>query len=101
MKISRSGTSADHGVSSIELNTPAFTWRKSDSRLAIKQLNVKDFSTGSHHDYTIFLSLPELVSLFQCLSEAIQTEPVVFEKGLESSLKALIRIQAAVAGLKT
>lgn len=101
MKISRRGTSADHGESSIELKTPSFAWRKSDSSITIKQSNVKDFSTKSHHGYTISLGLPELVSLIQSLAEAAPVEPATFEKGLEPSLKALLRIQAVVAGLKT
>ena len=101
MKISRRGTAADHGESSIELKTPSFAWRKSDSSITIKQSNVKDFSTKSHHGYTISLGLPELVSLIQSLAEAAHAEPAAFEKGLEPSLKALLRIQAVVTGLKT
>jgi hypothetical protein len=101
MKISRRGTSADHGESSIELKAPSFAWRKSDSSITIKQSNVKDFSTKSHHGYTISVGLPELVSLIQSLAEAAHAEPATFEKGLEPSLKALLRIQAVVAGLKT
>lgn len=101
MKISRRGTAADHGESSIELNAPSFAWRKSDSSITIKQSNVKDFSTKSHHGYTISLGLPELVSLIQSLGEAAYAEPATFEKGFEHSLKALLRIQAVVAGLKT
>ena len=101
MKISRRGTSADHGESSIELKTPSFAWRKSDSSITIKQSNVKDFSTKSHHGYTISLSLPEVICLLQSLAEAAQAEPISFEKGLEPSLKALLRIQAVAAGIKT
>lgn len=101
MKISRRGTAADHGESSIELKAPSFAWRKTDSSITIKQSNVKDFSTKSHHGYTISLSFPELVSLIQSLSEAALAEPASFERGLEHSLKALMRIQAVVAGVKT
>lgn len=101
MRVSRRGTAADHGESSIELKTPSFAWRKADSSLTIKQSKVKDFSTKSHHGYTISLSLPELASLIQALSEAALAEPSSFERGLEPSLKALTQIQAVVAGLKT
>ncbi len=101
MKISRRGTAADHGESSIELKTPSFAWRKSDSSITIKQSSVKDFSTKSHHGYTISLSLPELVNLIQSVSEAAFADPALFEKNLEPSLKALTRIHAVVAGVKT
>jgi hypothetical protein len=101
MKISRRGTAADHGESSIELKTPTFSWRKYDSSFTIKQSNVRDFSTKSHHGYTISLSLPELTSFLQAVSDAACADPTLFEKNLESSLKALTRIQAVVAGLKT
>ena len=101
MKISRRGTSADHGESSIELKTPSFAWRKSDSSITIKQSNVRDFSTKSHHSYTVSISLPELNNLSQLLSDAACADPGSFEKNLEHSLKALVRIQAVAAGVKT
>jgi hypothetical protein len=101
MKISRRGTAADHGESGIELKTPSFAWRKSDSHITIKQSNVKDFSTKSHHGYTISLGLPELVNLIQCVSDAAFADPAAFEKNLEPSLKALTRLQAVAAGLRT
>lgn len=101
MKISRRGSAADHGESSIELKKPSFAWRKTDSCITVKQSNIKDFSTKSHHGYTLSLSLPEFVGLLDAISEAAIADPASFEKGLEPSLKALARIQAVAAGLKT
>jgi hypothetical protein len=101
MKISRHGAAADHGESSIELKSPTFKWRKSDSCMRISQSSVKDFSTKSRHSYDISLSFVELNILFNSLSEAALLEPAVFEKGLESSLKSLIQIKSVIAGLKT
>jgi hypothetical protein len=101
MKISRRGASADHGESSVELKTPSFVWQKFDSSLAIKRANVKDFSSKSRHDYKITFGFSELVNLINTLSEAAIAEPMAMERGLEPSLKALIRLQTVVAGLKT
>lgn len=99
MKISRIGTSANHGESSIELNSPKFSWNSVDSCITIKQSRVRDFSTTSRHNYTVRLSLTEIQGLLQALSEAAISDPNTFEQGLESSIKPLIRIQAVVAGL--
>ncbi|MBU1931991.1 hypothetical protein KJ965_04820 [Patescibacteria group bacterium] len=101
MKITRRGSAADHGESNIELGEPAFAWRKSDSCLTIKQSRVKDFSTKSRHSYTVCIKAPELNALIQALSDAAISDPGSFEKALEPSLKALVRIQAVVAGVKT
>lgn len=101
MKIARRGAFADHGESSIELKAPSFVWRKLDSNMTIKHSGVKDFSTKSRHSYTISLSLPEMADLIQSLSDAALADPALFEEHLEPSLKAITRLQAVVAGLKT
>jgi hypothetical protein len=99
MKISRSGASANWGESSIEFKSPQFAWSKVDACLTIKESNVKDFSTNAHHNYTVRLSLAEIQSLLETLSDAAMSEPVTFEKGLEPSIKSLVRLKAVVAGL--
>lgn len=101
MKITRQGSAADHGESSIELKEPTFAWSKSDSCLTIKQWRVKDFSTKSRHSYTIRATVSDLNALILALSDAAINDPGLFEKALEPSLKALVRIQAVVAGVKT
>lgn len=98
MKISRRGAAADFGESSIEFKTPGFAWNPTGSCLTIKQSRVKDFSTDSRHNYTVSLSLAEVQSLLLALSDAATSDPTTFEKGLDSSLKPLIRLQAVVAG---
>lgn len=101
MKITRRGSAADYGESSVELGEPTFAWSKSDSCLTIKQSRVKDFSTKSRHSYTVRVTVSEINTLIQALSDAAINDPTVFEKALEPSLKALVRIQAVVAGVKT
>lgn len=99
MKIARRGTLADFGESSIELTAPVFTWNKGDSSLSIRQSDVKDFSTESHHNYNLRLSLDEIQKLLLALSDAAILEPHKFEKGLEQSLRPLLRLQAVVSGV--
>ncbi|MFN7836327.1 MAG: hypothetical protein ACK5NY_11170 [Burkholderiaceae bacterium] len=99
MKISRRGTSADFGESNIELNSPTFTWDSTDSCITVRQSSIRDFLTDSRHNYTLRLSLPEIQSLLQAVADAAISAPHKFEKELEQSIKPLLRIQAAVAGL--
>jgi hypothetical protein len=99
MKISRRGASADFGESRIQFSAPAFSWNLENSCITIKQSRVKDFSTGSRHNYTVCLSLMELQDLLQVISDAAISNPVFFEKNLESSLKHLLRVQAVIAGV--
>ena len=99
MKISRHGFAAYYGESSIEFTTPEIDWNSADSCIRIKQLNLRDFSNSSHHNYTVQLSLAEIQEILQVISNAVFSEPQTFEKGLESSMKSLARIQAVVAGL--
>jgi hypothetical protein len=98
MKISRRGASADFGESSIEFKAPVIAWNPSKSCIAIKQSKVQDFSTDSRHNYTVCLSLMEIQSLLQVISESAVSDPVTFEKGLEPSLKHILRLQAVVVG---
>lgn len=99
MKISRRGASADFGESSVDLDAPAFAWNPTASCLTIKKSKVRDFSTDSHHNYTVHLSLAEVQSLLIAISDAAILDPPTFERGLEESLKPILRLQAVVAGI--
>lgn len=99
MKISRRGASADFGESSIEFKSPTFAWNDSASCLTAKQSRVKDFSTGSRHNYTVSLSVAEINGLLQALSDAAVSDPSAFGKALEPSLRSLLRLQAVAAGV--
>ena len=100
MKISRRGTSANHGESSIELGDPMFAWSSSDSCLDILQAGIRDFSTRSRHSYTISLTVTEINAILKTLSDAAVKDPDKFEKNLGISLKAILRIQAVLSGVK-
>jgi len=76
----------------------ATSWNPAVSGFTVKQSKVKDFSTDSRHNYAIYLSLAEFQSLLLAISDAAISDPTTFEKGLSSSLKPLIRLQAVVAG---
>lgn len=98
MKIFRRGASADFGENSIDLNAPAFSWNREKSCINLKISSVKDFSTNSRHNYTVCLSLSEVRDLLQAISDAANLDPAPFAKGLESSLKQILRIQSVVVG---
>lgn len=99
MKISRRGSSADYGESSIELARPAFAWDQLNNCLTIKQSGVKDFSTKSKHSYTVRLTMTEINEIIHELSDAAVSNPRHFEKALEPSLKSILRIQAVTTGI--
>ena len=99
MKISRYGSTAFHSVSTIELDSPNFSWDSKTMCITVKQSKIKDFSSKSNHDYTISLSLNDVQKLLAALSEGASSEPAIFEKNLESSLKSLTRLQAIIAGI--
>lgn len=99
MKISRRGASADFGESSIEFKSPIFAWNSEGTCLTVKQSRVKDFSTDSRHNYTVRLSLIDIQSLLQAVSDAAISDRPTFEKGLEQSIKSLVRLQAVAAGV--
>ena len=99
MKISRRGASADFGESAIEFKSPVFAWHAGASCIVAKQLNVKDFSTSSRHNYTVSMPVNEINGLLQALSEAAMSDPSTFAKALEPSLRSLVRLQAVAAGV--
>ncbi len=98
MKISRHGASAYHGEQSIEFNAPSFSWSAEYSCFTIKNSRVKDFSGTSRHDYTVRLSLTDMQHLLTTISDAAVSDPMTFEKGLEPSIKPLLRILAVAIG---
>lgn len=100
MKISRRGSNADHGPSSIELNPSAFSWDKLNAALTIRSRYVSDFSTNSKHDYTVTIGIDEINQIVHALSEAAISEPNYFEKTMESSIKDMLRILIVLSGVK-
>lgn len=99
MKISRCGSAAYFGESSISLPTPSISWNPIDSSISIKHSRVKDFATDSNHDYAISLSIEEASKIIAVLSNAAIENPASFEECMPSSLKDVVRLQAVLAGL--
>jgi len=99
MKITRSGSRSNHGQSHIQFNAPRVAWVKTDSTITIRQSDVKDFTTTSHHSYVIRISAEEVNELFKVISAAAVCDPTYFEKALEPSLKSILQLQQVVAGL--
>ena len=99
MKISRTGSAANHGTKTVNLASPKFAWSTADSSLNIRSGRAKDFSTSSHHSYAISVSMQELNELLAALAKAALANPQLLEAGLASSLKHLAQIHGVVAGI--
>ena len=96
MDISRRGTSADHGLSSINLKDPSVSWNETNEVVEIKKSSVKDFSTESHHNYKISLSLDEIAKIFHAVASAANRNPKLLAEMQAQTLKSLLQIQAAI-----
>lgn len=73
MKIDRFGSYANHGLSSVELETPAFRWNANASIVEITQNRVPDFSTAATHDYTISLTPDEVAKLLESVISGVES----------------------------
>lgn len=98
MDIFRYGASAYHGRSSITLIDPMVSWSESLKTIEIKKARVKDFSTKSRHNYTITLSLEEMVKVFHAVASAANRNPELLADMHPQALKSLLQIQAAIVG---
>jgi hypothetical protein len=98
MDISRRGSSADHGPSSINLKDPSVSWNEANKAVEIKKGSVKDFSTESRHNYTISLSLDEIAKIFHAVASAANKNPELLAEMQAQTLKSLLQIQAAIVG---
>ena len=99
MKISRTGSAANHGIKTVTLASPKFAWSTIDSSLSIRNGRAKDFSTSSHHSYALSVSMQELNEFLAALAKAALANPEVIEAGLAPSLKHLAQIHGVVAGI--
>lgn len=99
MKISRRGTYADFGTSSISLSKPKFDWAAEKFQLSIKDTAVSDFSTGSTHNYDIQIRSDEIVQILSVLAKAALSNPTLFEEKLGDALKSVTQLQAVLSGI--
>lgn len=98
MDISRRGSSADHGPSSINLKDPSVSWNEINKVVEIKKGRVKDFSGKSHHNYKVSLSLDDVANIIHAVASAANTNPELLAEMQEQTLKSLLQIQAAIVG---
>jgi len=99
MKISRRGSSADHGSRSINLGKPTIKWNKKLEVVQIRQSRVGDFATDSAHDYTIDIALSEIRRIIEVIGdEPVNENPDTISEELSPCLRELIRLQKACVG---
>lgn len=100
MKIIRRGATANHGQSSVDLGNSSFRWDSRLSSLLIKANYVRNFSGASRHNYEVQISFEEIKEILTTLSDAAIQFPEIFEAQLQPSIKAILRIQAILTGIK-
>lgn len=98
MDITRRGSSADHGRSSITLKDATFTWNKTSNAIEIKKSRVKDFSTESRHDYIVSLTIEEVEKMLRSIANMATTRPESMQDCPAEILRSLLQIQAAIIG---
>lgn len=98
MEILRYGAKKYHGVQNIKLRTPIFSWNPTTACITIKQMEVRDFSGKSNHNYTINISIDEMHSLLLSMSEAAIVNSVFFEKWAATFLQLILRFQTIISG---
>lgn len=99
MQIIRSGSSANHGRSSVSFKSPSFGWSENDSTITIKQRKVRDFSTTANHDYVTSLSPEELAQILAVVAGAALSNPSLFEERMGNALKSVAQLHAVLAGV--
>ncbi|MBN1461546.1 MAG: hypothetical protein JXA57_18610 [Armatimonadetes bacterium] len=100
MKISRRGSRAHHGVSSIDFASPCFAWNDTEGVLDVRQSHVTDFTTASTHDYTVSIAITEILAMLQILSEAVgKAENGLLASSLRPATADAIRLALAGIGV--
>ncbi len=99
MKISRKGSSADHGTKYIELNDARITWNNEHHILQFRKQRIKDFVSDATHDYTVDISLSEIRTMLKVIGDKPVSEvPDILSNELSPCLREIIRIQQACVG---
>ena len=99
MKISRVGSSANHGRSFISIKEPKISWNKSEDLIQIRASCISDFSTDSRHDYTLDIGLDEIASILKLLGDRLPNEvPEVLASNFSPVLREIIRLEKVCIG---
>lgn len=100
MKISRRGSSANHGSRSIALSDPVIRWNKKLGVVQFRQSRIGDFATDATHDYTIDIALSEIREMIKVIGgQPVNEFPDTISDEFSSCLRELIRIQKACIGV--
>lgn len=99
MKITRRGSSADHGSSSVELKEPKISWDSENTCIKCCQNSIGDFSTYAKHDYTVSISLSEIKSILSVIGEKpVNDLPEIISSAFTPILRPLLRILSICVG---
>jgi len=99
MKISRVGSSANHGRSQINLKDPRISWNKTENAIELRSTYVGDFSTDSRHDYTVQIDLELIANMVRLLGDKLPNEiPEMLSTKLSPVLREIIRLQKTCIG---
>jgi hypothetical protein len=69
MKITRRGSGAYHGARSIEIDKPEFSWNEMEKVVEIRQIGIRDFTSGSTHNYVFQITLSEIKELVKVVGD--------------------------------
>jgi len=99
MKISRRGSSADYGANSIEIDKPRFSWNEKEKSVEIRQTGIKDFTSGSTHNYVFQVSLNEIKELVKIVGDKpANTCAEDISEIFSPCLREIIRIEKCCIG---
>lgn len=99
MKITRWGSSANHGANSIEIHNPKISWNETEKTVEIRQWGVKDFTSGSTHDYVFHISLNEVKELVKIVGDKpVNSCAREISEIFSSCLREVIRIEKCCVG---
>lgn len=99
MKITRWGAGANHGSRSIDIDKPRFSWNKKEKVVELRKSNIKDFTSGSKHDYVFQITLAEIREILKIIGdEPANSCSDEIAKELSGCLREIIRIEKCCIG---
>ena len=96
MQLKRWGSNRNSGVTLVFDKKPAVAWSASKSQLNLSVRRVSQGDQGQY-DFSIGLTLEDVQQILEALSKECSLPPLA--KGLEPSIRDLVRLQAAAAGM--
>lgn len=95
MLIKRRGTRANNGFSHIRFKSPAVDWSNVQGEIIIKENDIEDFNTRSHHNYEIRISLRELGEMIEAVA-ASSADRENIAIGLSQHLRSIIKLERLI-----